>query len=117
MTNKSRGVFTSGEETIIQEAWEKKNPSIFLTHFVKPPDGGYMVYPGSVRHTQYLSAWKGAGMPSAFVAESAEIRFEVSPKFGDYRKDSGLADQPPCKENQIATSSSSTWPRSRTRPA
>ena len=36
MTKKSRGVFTSGEETIIQEAWVKKNPSIFLTHFVWP---------------------------------------------------------------------------------
>ena len=82
------------EQAIVEEAWAKKNPSVFLNYFMKPPDGGFMVLPGSVRHTQYLKHWLSIDKPSEFIVESSEIKFNVVPRFGDYHEHAqGLAGQ------------------------
>ena len=75
---------TPTEQQIIEDAWDKRNPSIFLNYFLKPADGGFLVGPGSVRHTQYLRHWTQMDRPKSFTAESGEIQFEVSVRFGDF---------------------------------
>lgn len=74
---------TGGEQLIIDEAWKKRNPSVFLDYFVRHDDG-YEVHPGSVRHKLYEQAWREQDKPKVFLAESSEITFEV----GHYWKES-----------------------------
>jgi hypothetical protein len=98
----ARYILTPGDQDMIDRSWEARNPSIFTDFYMKPAGGGYMVYPGSVRHAQYYQAWTASGRPKAFTAETGEIRFQVTPRLGDFRHDAGLGSQPARPDNQIA---------------
>lgn len=69
---------TQLEQGIIDEAMDKKNPSILSNYFFRNKEGGYLVYPGSVLHdayTRYLA--KTNPNQNTFVAEWGGVRFEV----------------------------------------
>ena len=72
------------KEEIIARSWATMNPSWFLDHYFQNAEGGFHVYPGAVRHKQYLDIWEKEGEPDSFTIVSAEVPYEVSPKFGDY---------------------------------
>lgn len=72
------------EEAVIEKAWAERNPSWFLDYYFSNTDGGFNVYPGSVRHAQYVTQWNSLGKPEHFTVITGEIPFEVFVKFGDF---------------------------------
>ena len=82
--SKARYVLNDGDQKIIDATYASKNPSIFTDYYFRNSRGGYMAYPGSVRHAAYYDAWEAAGRPSSFTSRSSEVAFEVVPQFGDF---------------------------------
>jgi len=70
---------TQRESAIIQQALDKRNPSIFTNIFLRDRGGGKLVYPGSRRYETYLQHHKETG-DQEFLVESSEVQFKVSPR-------------------------------------
>ena len=82
--SKARTVLNEGDQKIIDAAYATRNPSIFTDYYFRNTRGGYMAYPGSVRHALYYESWKLSGKPASFASRSSEVAFEVVPQFGDF---------------------------------
>ena len=77
-------VLSEGDSRIIDAAQEAHNPSIFTDYYFRNQLGGFMVYPGSVRHSRYIQMWEDLNKPASFTGRSSEVTFEVFPQFGDF---------------------------------
>lgn len=72
---------TQREATIIKNALDERNPSIFTNVFLRAKTGGKLVYPGSTRYVQYLEQYKSNGeSKEGFIVSSSEIKFKVTPQ-------------------------------------
>lgn len=73
-------LISPADQKIIDAAKAANNPGVFLNYFVRSPNGGQLVYPGSKRYDQYTKYWEESGKPNRFSAETAEIPFWVQRK-------------------------------------
>ena len=72
---------TVGDQAIIQEAIDLKNPGIFTNYYLKKPNG-FKVYPGTPRHERFLAWMKEnrAKVGDKFIAKLCDVPYEVTIK-------------------------------------
>lgn len=77
----AKAILGPADEKILDRALETNNLSHVTDFYVRPESGGYSVFPGSVRHAQYLAYWHSIGKPAQFAASSGGIDFMVEPRY------------------------------------
>ncbi len=84
---------TAGDQAIIKESYDKRNPGIFTNYYMRKRDG-FTVHPETPRYTPYLAHWIGLGRPETFTVELCDIPYEVRPYESDgviyFREERGL---------------------------